>query len=93
VLFSHNNYLSLVDTTARIQRQDKRGFIPDIFLPILQRLNIDADERIENTQKFETIFYKNSITHVKQRNGFLKKNSLVVDSQSQCSLASILCFR
>jgi len=28
------------------------------FLPILQRLAIDADEWIENTQKFETIFYK-----------------------------------
>jgi hypothetical protein len=57
VLFSHNDYLSLVDTTGRIQRQDKRGYIPDTFLPILQRLNIDADEWIENKQKFETIFY------------------------------------
>jgi len=58
VLFSHNDYLRLVDTKVRIQRQDKRGFIPDTFLPILQRLNIDADEWIENTQKFETNFYK-----------------------------------
>ncbi|MFT7387424.1 MAG: hypothetical protein ACI8VC_000664 [Candidatus Endobugula sp.] len=58
VLFSHKDYLTLVDTTGRIQRQDKRGFISDTFLPILQRLNIDADEWIENTQKFETIFYK-----------------------------------
>ncbi|MFT5421239.1 MAG: hypothetical protein ACI9D5_001994 [Candidatus Endobugula sp.] len=57
MLFSHNDYLSLVDTTGRIQRQDKRGYIPDTFLPILQRLNIDADEWIENKQKFETIFY------------------------------------
>jgi hypothetical protein len=56
VLFSHDDYLTLVDTTGRIQRQDKRGFIPDTFLPILQRL--DAEEWIENTQKFETIFYK-----------------------------------
>ena len=58
VLFSHKDYLTLFDTTGRIQRQDKRGFIPKTFLPILQRLNIDADEWIENTQKFETIFYK-----------------------------------
>jgi REP element-mobilizing transposase RayT len=58
VLFSHKDYLTLVDTTGRIQRQDKRGFIPETFLPILQRLAIDADEWIENTQKFETIFYK-----------------------------------
>ncbi|MFT7389500.1 MAG: hypothetical protein ACI8VC_002769 [Candidatus Endobugula sp.] len=58
VLFSHKDYLTLVDTIGRIQRQDKRGFIPETFLPILQRLAIDADEWIENTQKFETIFYK-----------------------------------
>jgi REP element-mobilizing transposase RayT len=58
VLFSHDDYLTLVDTAGRIQRQDKRGFIPDKFLPILQRLNIDVDEWVENTQKFETIFYK-----------------------------------
>jgi REP element-mobilizing transposase RayT len=58
VLFSHADYLTLVDTTGRIQRQDKRGFISDTVLPILQRLAIDADEWIENTQNFETIFYK-----------------------------------
>ena len=58
VLFSHPDYLTLVDTTGRIQRQGKRGFIYDTFLPILQRLAIDADEWIENTQNFEMIFYK-----------------------------------
>jgi hypothetical protein len=58
VLFSHADNLTLVDTTGRIQRQGKRGFISDKFLPILQRLAIDADEWIENTQNFEMIFYK-----------------------------------
>jgi REP element-mobilizing transposase RayT len=58
VLFSYADYLTLVDTTGRIQRQGKRGFISDTFLPILQRLAIDADEWIENTQNFEIIFYK-----------------------------------
>jgi hypothetical protein len=58
VLFSHKDYLTLVDTTGRIQRQDKRGFIPETFLPILQRLAIDVDEWIDNTQKFEELFYK-----------------------------------
>jgi hypothetical protein len=43
VIFSHKDYLTLVDTTGRIQRQDKR-FIPETFLPILQRLVIDAVE-------------------------------------------------
>jgi hypothetical protein len=47
------DYLTLVDTTGRIQRQGKRGFISDTFLPILQRLDIDTDEWIENTQNFE----------------------------------------
>ena len=58
VLFSHKDYLALVDTTGRIQRQDKRDFIPEIFLLILQRLAIDAEEWIVNTQKFEELFYK-----------------------------------
>jgi hypothetical protein len=58
VLFSHADNLTLVDTTGRIQRQGKRGFISDKFLPILQRFAIDADEWIENTQNFEMIFYK-----------------------------------
>ena len=49
VLLSHNDYLTFVDTSARIQRRDKRGFIPDTCLPILHRLDIDADEWIENT--------------------------------------------
>ena len=55
VLFSHKDYLTLVDTTGRIQRQDKRSFIPETFLPILQRLAIDADEWIVNTQNFEEV--------------------------------------
>jgi hypothetical protein len=58
VLLGHKDYLILVDTSGRIQRQDKPGFIPDTFLPILQPLPNDADEWIENTQKFEELFYK-----------------------------------
>jgi REP element-mobilizing transposase RayT len=57
VLFSHNDYLTLVDTTGRIQRDDKRGSISKKFLPILTRLSIDADEWIENTQRFEVLYY------------------------------------
>jgi len=57
VLFSHNDYLTLVDTTGRVQRSDKRGSIPHNLLPILKRLSIDPDEWIENTQRFEALFY------------------------------------
>ena len=58
VLLSLNDYLTLADTTSRIQRQDKPGFFSDTFLPILQRLDIEADQWLENTQKFEAIFYR-----------------------------------
>ena len=51
--FSFRDYLILVDTTGRIQRDDKRGFIPATFEPILQRLNIQAQDWIKNTQHFE----------------------------------------
>ena len=51
--FSFKDYLTLVDTTGRIQRDDKRGFIPATFEPILQRLNIQAKDWIKNTQHFE----------------------------------------
>ena len=43
----------LVDTTGRIQRNDKRGFIPATFKPIFQRLNIQTDDWIDITQNFE----------------------------------------
>ena len=58
VLFSHADHLTLVDTTGQTQHQGQRGFISDKFLPILQRLAIDADEWIEGTQNLEMIFYK-----------------------------------
>ena len=58
VLFDIKDYLTLVDTTGRIQRKDKRGYIANESLPILQRLGIDADDWVDNTQKFEAIFYK-----------------------------------
>jgi hypothetical protein len=66
VLFSHADYLTLVDTTGRIQRQGKRGFISDTVLPILQRLAIDADEWIENTQNFGMTFYKKFYNQLKK---------------------------
>jgi hypothetical protein len=57
VLLGHKDYLTLVDATGRIRRQDKRGFIPKTYLSILRRFAIDADECIINTQKFEALFY------------------------------------
>ena len=56
--FSFKDYLILVDTTGRIIRDDKRGFIPNTFEPILKRLNIDTNEWINNTQEFEKIYQR-----------------------------------
>jgi hypothetical protein len=58
VLFSHNDYLTLIDTIGRIHRQDKRDSISNALFPILQRLAIDTGEWIVNTQNFEALFYK-----------------------------------
>ena len=58
VLVGHKDYLTLVDASGCIHRQEKRGFIPKTFRSILQRLAIDADEWIVNTQKFEAFFYQ-----------------------------------
>ncbi|MFT7561929.1 MAG: hypothetical protein ACI93R_003861 [Flavobacteriales bacterium] len=68
MLFDFNDYLTLVDTTGRIQRQDKRGSIPNNFLPILERLGIESNEWIENTQKFEEIFYSKFYYQRNERN-------------------------
>jgi REP element-mobilizing transposase RayT len=68
VLFSHNDYLTLIDTTGRIQRSDKRGTIPNNVLPILKRLGIDADEWIENTQQFEALYYSKFYYQRNERN-------------------------
>jgi REP element-mobilizing transposase RayT len=68
VLFSHNDYLILVDTTGRIQRSGKRGSIPNHFSSILKRLNIDTDEWIENTQQFEALYYNKFYYQRRKRN-------------------------
>ncbi|MFT7561789.1 MAG: hypothetical protein ACI93R_003720 [Flavobacteriales bacterium] len=68
IIFSYNDYLTLVDTTGRIQRQEKRGSISNNFLPILERLGIESDEWIENTQKFEEIFYSKFYYQRNERN-------------------------
>ena len=44
---SLDDYIELVETTGRIIRNDKRGAIPDHLLPILQRLDIDAENWIK----------------------------------------------
>lgn len=54
ILFSLTDYLTLVDITGRIIREDKRGAITDSFPPILERLQIDQQEWLSNATQFET---------------------------------------
>ena len=58
VLFSYADYLVLVDTTGRIQRDDKRGAIDSQFLPILQRLDIDESAWFDNAKNFKKVYQK-----------------------------------
>ena len=60
VLFSHDDYLELVDYTGRIIHPKKRGAIPANTPPILDRLGIDLDEWLENTNQFEKNYWSHS---------------------------------
>ena len=58
ILFCFEEYLALVDWTGRIIRSDKRGHIDNNFPPILERLQITADQWRINTTRFEAIHPK-----------------------------------
>jgi REP element-mobilizing transposase RayT len=56
LLFSHHDYLTLVDRTGRVIREDKRGFIPQELAPILERLTMDFTTWQQNTTAFEALY-------------------------------------
>jgi hypothetical protein len=58
ILFNFEEYLALVDWTGRIIRSDKRGHIEEGLPPILDRLQITADQWRINTTQFEAIHPK-----------------------------------
>jgi hypothetical protein len=58
VSFSFHDYLILVDTIDRIQREDKRGFIPACLSPILERITIDVKEWLVDAQSFESVYLR-----------------------------------
>jgi hypothetical protein len=55
ILFNFEQYLALVDWTGRTIRGDKRGHIDSALPPILNRLQITADQWRINTTQFEAI--------------------------------------
>jgi hypothetical protein len=58
ILFNFEEYLALVDWTGRIIRSDKLGHIDSALRPILNRLQITADQWRINTSQFEAIHPK-----------------------------------
>ena len=56
ILFSLEDYLQLVDMTGRIIRPDKRGAIPINLPPILERLSINRQQWLQQSQQFEKLY-------------------------------------
>jgi hypothetical protein len=56
ILFNLNDYLQLLDTTGRMIRTDKPDAIPINLPPILQRLSINRQQRLQQSQQFEKLY-------------------------------------
>ena len=56
ILFSLKDYLQLVDTTGRMIRTDKRSAIPINLPPILERLSINRQRWLQQSQQFEKLY-------------------------------------
>ena len=67
ILFSHKDYLELLEFTGRCIRDDKRGAIPAHLPPILERLNIKRKAWIMNVTQFEKRYIVNFGKRSKQR--------------------------
>ncbi len=55
---SLDDYLQLLDWTGRQVRRDKRGSIPSELSPILDRLDIEAENWIESVKNFGRWFHR-----------------------------------
>ena len=55
--FELKSYLELVELTGRIIREDKRGHIDNMNLPLLERLNISPDNWLKLTTQFTRVFH------------------------------------
>ena len=55
--FNLIDYLELVDWTGRIIREDKRGYIKQSTPPILERLAVNNNDWLTNSNQFEKVFH------------------------------------
>ncbi|AMV32830.1 hypothetical protein VN12_11950 [Pirellula sp. SH-Sr6A] len=56
VPLSSMNYIQLLDATARIIREGKKGFTPEEVPPVLERLGLDPERWIDYTTHFSRMF-------------------------------------
>ncbi|ALO34606.1 hypothetical protein CMT41_07660 [Colwellia sp. MT41] len=52
IAFSLLDYLTLVEETGKIMREDKRGYINPQVLPLLQQLGFSSDDWLQLAQHF-----------------------------------------
>ncbi len=55
--FELKSYLELVELTGRCIREDKRGYIESIQLPLLERVNISSENWLKLTTQFTRVFH------------------------------------
>jgi len=58
ILFGFREYLALLDWTGRVIRDDKYGHVDNALPPILERLEITAEQWRRNTTQFEALHPK-----------------------------------
>ena len=78
IVYTLKNYLELIDWIGRSKRNDKRGSIEDRSPPILQRLELNADDFVDHVLTYEDQYFypvamspiaklKNLANHWKQK--------------------------
>jgi len=55
--FELKSYLELVELTGRVIREDKQGHIDNIYLPLLERVNISPENWLKLTTQFTRVFH------------------------------------
>lgn len=55
--FELKSYLALVELTGRVIREDKRGYIDNKTLPLLERINISPENWLRLTTQFTRVFH------------------------------------
>ena len=55
---SLDGYLALVEWTGQALRADKRGALPEVMRPLLEKLDLDVDAWVETVKEFGRIFHR-----------------------------------